>query len=123
MSVVAKCKSCDGWYMDRIEVDGLCLSCVKTLLSKQQHEIDRLTVIVERLPKTADGVVITKFLEVFFIDGLEGNVVNSGGVFAINMEDEEAWGHVRTYDGGELELAECDLYSTREAVIEAAERT
>jgi hypothetical protein len=97
--------------------EPVCMYCADCY-SKQVAEIERLRAIVDKLPKTADGVTISPGMSVWcLLDDEWQKVIASevSDVGQVNIMDE-----VDDEGGGFWEIREAsDCYSTRQAAEEA----
>ncbi len=78
-------------------------------------KIKRLQAIVDKLPKTADGVHIVPGMVLWFIDRRKEVTVRE--VVISSLQNTIPMMVCARIDGGEQSLSECDCYSTREAAL------
>lgn len=112
----AVCGSCGGPL--ECERDGICCRCTE---ADTAAELDRLQAIVDRLPKTADGVLYANYTPATGVSGFAlwrytgEDQVRVSPCHRPDDPDESATGHAWIIDDCEDECEVIGVYSTREA--------
>ena len=103
-------------HMDMIQGDSLGPACeycgryqAHDTLPCAKKEIERLQAVVDKLPKTADGVPAVLGMTLYYLHGCGGIHSDVIAGFTICSADPES----SIWQGGEMDAEDC--YSTREA--------
>jgi hypothetical protein len=95
--------------------------CLSRQLSRLRSDLAAARGVIERLPKTADGVPVVPGMNLWTATYRADNGPWACGVLAINHESHNAYELVvRDADGNEDEVEAGWCYSTREAAEQAA---